>query len=488
MLLGGKRIALCAAMLALAGTPAHADTLRDALASAYNNNPTLQAARANQRGVDENVVIQRAAGLPQAAGNASYSEVIADNYHDPANLYPDRQVNAGLSLSVPVYSGGAVRNSVQAAKIRVKAGQADLRATESAIFSQVTASYMDVILNEAIVGLNMKLVDVLQVNLQATSDRFEIGELTRTDVAQSSARLEIARGDLRSARANLVEARERYIKLVGREPGRLTPPPPLPAMPVSAEEAAALALQFNPDLIAAQERADATRYDIKVAGSSRLPTVEVFTSGSFADALGSGALLTDAVTGAGRDRTTSATAGVRATIPLYQGGRPAAQERQAQAGASAALEQQVAVERDVIAQVRAAYSSWQAANSIIASTQSAIAANELSLEGVQAENTVGNRTILDILNAEQELRNSRVQLVTAQRNAYVAGFTLLAAIGKAEARDLDLDTGGPLYDPQDNYRRVKGKYFDWGSDPDPVTQSTRTVDTPAQDGEIPAIK
>ena len=108
----------------------------------------------------------------------------------------------------------------------------------------------------------------------------------------------------------------------------------------------------------------------------------------------------------------------------------------------------------------------------------------LSLEGVQAENTVGNRTILDILNAEQELRNARVQLVTAQRNAYVAGFTLLAAMGKAEARDLDLDTGGPLYDPQDNYRRVKGKYFDWSFDPDPVTQATRTVDSPAQDGEI----
>lgn len=484
MRVGGARIALCGVIMALSIAPARADTLRDALASAYNTNPTLQAARANQRGVDENVVIERAAGLPRAAGDASYSEVLHNSYSDPGNLYPDRQVNAGLSLSVPVYSGGAVRNAVRAAKVRVKAGQADLRATESAIFSQVTAVYMDVILNEAIVGLNMKLVDVLGVNLQATSDRFEIGDLTRTDVAQSSARLELARGDLRSARANLVEARERYIRLVGHEPNQLTPPPPMPSMPASAEEAVAVALQFNPDLLAAQERADAARYDIKVAGSTRLPTVELFTSGNFADSLGSGALATDMINGLGSDRTTSASAGVRATIPLYQGGRPAALERQAQAGASAALEQQVAMEREVIAQVRSAYSSWQAANAIIASTESAISAATLSLEGVQAENTVGNRTVLDILNAEQELRNARVQLVTAQRNAYVAGFTLLAAMGKAEARDLDLDTGGPLYDPQNNYRRVKGKYFDWSFDPDPVTQATRTVDSPAQDGEI----
>ena len=475
-----SRFALTAALLALAASPAQADTLREALASAYNTNPTLQGARANQRAVDENVVIERAAGLPSVRGEASYAEVLDDTYSDVGNLSPDRQVSGSLSLAVPVYSGGAVRNSVRAAKTRVKAGQADLRATESAVFSQVTAAYMDVILNEAIVGLNVHLVEVLSVNLQATSDRFEIGDLTRTDVAQSSARLQLARGDLRTARANLVESRERYIRLVGHAAGTLAPPPPLPGLPESAEEAVAIALQYNPDLIAAQERAQAAGYDIEVAGSTRLPTIELFTTGSAADALGTGPL--DTV--GGKDRTTSATAGVRATIPIFQGGRPAALERQAQAGAAAALEQQIAVERDVIAQVRAAYSSWQAANAIIESTSSAIAAAELSLEGVQAENTVGNRTILDILNAEQELQNAKVQFVTAQRNAYVAGFTLLAAMGKAEARDLGLDTGGPLYDPQDNYRRVKGKIFDWSFDPDPVVQSTRTVDTPAQDGEI----
>ena len=151
---------------------------------------------------------------------------------------------------------------------------------------------------------------------------------------------------------------------------------------------------------------------------------------------------------------------------------------------SQAIENYVEVERSVIAQARGAYAAWQANERIIAATQQAVNANGLSLEGVRAENSVGTRSILDILNAEQEYLNTQVQLVSARRNSYVAAFSVLAAMGKAEARDLDLNTGGPLYDPQDNYRRVKGKYFDWSFDPDPVTQATRTVDSPAQDGEI----
>ena len=174
---------------------------------------------------------------------------------------------------------------------------------------------------------------------------------------------------------------------------------------------------------------------------------------------------------------------MRATIPIFQGGFPAARRRQAQANAAAAMETEIAVERDVIAQTRAAFSSWVAANELIASTQLAVDAAGLSLEGVRAENSVGNRTILNILDAEQELLQARVRLVTARRNAYVAGFSLLAAMGRAEAKDLNLD-GGALYDPQDNYRRVRGKWFDWDDDPAPTAQSTRTVDTPVQDGSI----
>jgi outer membrane protein len=220
-----------------------------------------------------------------------------------------------------------------------------------------------------------------------------------------------------------------------------------------------------------------------VAGAGRLPKIELFGSGCYTNYLGT---LPDLSPTLPSDQaSTTAQAGVRLTLPIFQGGRPAAQERQAQARQSAALEQVIGTERDVIAQVRSAWASWQAANTIATETQAAVSAAELSLEGVRAENTVGNRTILDILNAQQELLSAQVQLVTARRNAYVAGFTLIAAIGHAEARDLGLGDETMLYDPDVNYRRVRGKIWDWSFDPDPVAQSTRTVDIPAPDAEIP---
>jgi outer membrane protein len=157
--------------------------------------------------------------------------------------------------------------------------------------------------------------------------------------------------------------------------------------------------------------------------------------------------------------------------------------RQAEAKESSALDTEIGTERQVIAQVRAAFTSWQAAREIIAATQTGVDAAQLSLEGVKAENSVGNRTIIEVLNAEQDLVNAQVQLATAKRNAYVAGFSLLASMGRAGAKDLGLD-GGPLYDPDTHYRHVRSNLWDWGSDPRPTASASRTVDTPAQDGSI----
>ncbi|HYD24600.1 MAG TPA: TolC family outer membrane protein [Croceibacterium sp.] len=461
-----------------------ADTLKEALALAYQNNPTLEAARANQRATDENVPIERADMLPSLSGQATFTEFLKQA--TSSFTAPARSLSGNLNLTVPIYAGGANKNALRAAETRVLAGRADLRGTESSLFSQVVAAYMDVIQNEALVGLAANNVDVLSVNLEATSDRFEIGDLTRTDVAQSESRLALARGDLRTAQANLIRAKEDFIALVGAAPDDLQPPPPLPGLPDDVDTAVDVALQDNPDLLGAHERARAAGFDVRVAGAGRLPRLEAFTSGGVTDYLGT---LGSSVPGVAiQQRQTSAQAGLRATIPLFQGGRPAAQERQAQARASVALETIVATERDVIAQVRSAYASWRAANAIIASTQAAVAAAELGLEGVRAENTVGNRTILDILDAQQELLRAQVQLVQARRNAYVAGFTLIAAMGHAEARDLGLEEFGPLYDPTDNYERVRGIIWDWAKDPDPVTQSTRTVDIPAPDADIPDLQ
>ena len=471
-------LASAALFAVAAGAPARADTLREALIEAYNTNPSLQAARAQQRGVDENVPIARAAGLPSVSTDAQAMKYLDAGIYSQTG--PTKTLNAGADLTIPVYSGGAVRNRVAAAKIRVDAGQADLRGTESQVFAAVVAAYMDVIRAEAIVGLNRKNISVLKTNLQATSDRFEIGDVTRTDVAQSQSRLAVAESDSRTAEANLAAARETYIQLVGSAPDALTPPPPLPDLPASAEDAVQIALDSNPDLIAARERSKAAERDIAVAGAGRLPRVSLFSSGSYIDYLGSVDRRVYSY-----DSYHTVTAGVSVSLPLFQGGLPAAQRRQAQAAASASLETEIAAERSVIAQVRSAYSSWLAANDVIRSSKVAVDAAALSLEGVRAENSVGNRTILDILNAEQESLNAQVQLVTAQRNAYVAGFSLLAAMGKAEARDLNFDND-ILYDPQVNYERVRTKIFDWGDDPAPAAKSTRTVDTPVQDGDIPA--
>ena len=467
---------LAVGALTLAST-AHAETLQGALAKAYENNPTLTAARAGQRANDENVPIRRADGLPSAGAGVDYQE----NLVLPGNAFfsPKRTLSVGGQLTVPIYQGGAVRNAVKAAKFRVEAGQADLRATEASIFAQTVGAYMDVIRDQAIVQLNPKKVSVLRTNLQATSDRFEIGDLTRTDVAQSEARLALAEGDLRTAESNLINSRESYIRLVGEAPVDLEQPPLLPNLPVTAEEAVAIALNSNPDIEAANQLVNASRADIGVARATRLPKMSATTNGGYNNNLNS-------VTSATSENvTTSVQAALSLTIPIFQGGRPAAQVRQAQSRSSQAIEAYIETERGVIAQTRGAYAAWQANERIIAATQQAVSANGLSLEGVRAENSVGTRSILDILNAEQEYLNTQVQLVSARRNSYVAAFSLLAAMGKAEARDLGIE-GGALYDPAVNYERVKGKVFDWDDDPKPQQVATDTRAVPAANANVPA--
>jgi outer membrane protein len=461
------------AMLCVA--PADAETLREALIKAYQTNPTLTGARAGQRAIDENVPIAKSRGRPTANFGGQFTE----NLRRSSNSFssPVRNVGGQFNIDVPLYQGGGVKNAVRAADARVDSGQASLRGTESALFSQVVASYLDVIRDGGIAGLNAKQVEVLSKNLEATRDRFEVGDLTRTDIAQSESRLAIARSDLQTAEAQLIASRERYIQLVGDVPANLEEPPVLPNLPATPEAAVDKALNNNPDLLAAKKAADAARYDIRTAQAAAAPRVTAGVQQQYANFLGS---LKSGVPGVNFAQTsTTSSATVNVTLPLYAGGQVAAQVRQAQARSSQSLEQIIAAERDVISQTRTAYSSWRASQEVIVSSQTAVKAAALSLEGVKAENSVGNRTILDILNAEQELLNAEVRLVGARRNAYVAGFTLLAAMGQAEARDLGLD-GGALYDPETNYNRVKGRFLDFQEDKVGPPVATRTVDTPAQ--------
>ncbi len=464
-------------LAAVAAGTASADTLREALVSTYETNPTLTAQRESLKATDATVAIARAQGRPQVSATAGLNrDLTRSGILDTGGKGPTLSV--GVDLSYPLFTGGSVRNSISAAKTRVEAGRATLRGVEGDVFTAAVAAYMDVIRDRAIVELNQNNVKVLQTNLEATRDRFQIGDVTRTDVAQSEARLELGRANLATAQGRLAASEQEYRRVVGHEAGKLAPPPPLPPLPDTAEEAVRIALANNPDIAAINRQAQAAGYDVSVARAGRLPSLSAGVSETYVNNLGG-------ATGAFPSTGTQTTAGLTARVPIYQGGEPAARIRQAQAIEGQTLEQAVGTERSVVAQTRSAFATYKAANEAIASQETAVKANELALEGARAERSVGTRTVLDVLNAEQELLNSQVSLVTARRDAYVAGFDLLNAMGQAEARDLGLD-GGPLYDPLGNYRRVANNWNDWASDPRHVPVAT-PIATPAETGAVAPV-
>ncbi len=463
------------AIAAILAGPAGGETLREALVRAYATNPQLTGARANLRATDETVPLARSQGLPQVTTQSTVIENVL-NTRSQGIAQPARTGSVQVNASLPLYAGGAVRNGVRAADARVEAGRANLRSTEANVFTLVVAAYNDVIRDEAIVRLNQQNVRVLEVNVQASNDRFQVGDLTRTDVAQSEARLAFAQSQLRQAEASLISSRENYVAVTGAPSGSLDTPPALPNLPVDPTAAVGVAVANNPALLAARRQSDAAGFDVGVARAGRLPTVSAVVGGSYTSFLGSAQSLNGIVL---QQDGGAAQAGLQMNLPLFQAGRPAAQVRRAQALEGAALEQVTQVERSIVSDTRSAFAAWQSALRVIESSEVQVAANRLSLEGVRAENSVGTRTILDILNAEQELLNSQVQLVTARRDAYVAGFALLAAMGRAESRDLGLD-GGALYDPIVNYSRVRNRIWDWDQDEKPVPVAPGTVNTPAQ--------
>ena len=450
----------------MAGT-ASADTLREALVSAYQTNPTLTAQRETLKSTDANVAIAKAAGRPQVSGTVGVNRTITQS-GVLVSTGKGPNLSAEVSVSYPIFDGGSVRNSVHAAQTRVEAGRATLRAVEGDVFTQAVTAYMDVIRDRAVVELNANNVKVLQTNLQATQDRFQIGDLTRTDVAQSEARLQLGRAQLAQAEGALTASEATYRQVIGHAPGPLAPPPPLPPLPTTADEAVRIALSNNPDLVAISRQAIAAGYDVSVARASRLPTLSVQGTGDYVNNLAGN-------NPAGYPNTgTETTIGLGVRLPIFQGGLPAARIRQAQAQQGQTLEQVVGTERAVVQAARAAFANYDAAQRAIQAQTVAVQANELALEGNRAEQSVGTRTIIEVLNAEQDLLNSQVSLVTAKRDAYVDGFQLLNAMGQAEAQDLGLD-GGPLYDPLGNYRRVANNWNDWASDPRHPTIATRTV-------------
>lgn len=460
-----KRIRLSGAaalVVAASSMPASAESLRDAMAAAYSNNPTLAAARAGQQVTSEQLVQQLNRIKPTLGGQVTLDQETTGpgNFDDFSRL-----VTVGARLSQPVYRGGQIQAGIKAADNRVVSGREQLRATENQTIFDTVVAYMDVLRLQSEVELTSNQVKVLERQLQASKDRFEVGDLTRTDVAQSDARLALARSQQIAAQGNLANARAAYERVVGHAPTELEPPPPLPVLPGTQQQSIDLALAESPFLISARHQQEAARYDVKAAKGARLPSLDATFQAGYTNFRG--------LVGAGGGLRTGGinytqNIGATMTIPLYQGGLQGSRLREAEARFTQAEQNAFGSERSTVENARTAWENLLSARATIEAAKVAVDANALALEGTRAETEVGSRNILDVLNAEQELLNARVTLVRADRDAYVAAYALLASIGRAEADDLGLPVD--LYKPDVYTRSAKRHWIDWapGFDKQPV--------------------
>ena len=434
-LIGGMAVLLVAA-------GAHAETLEEALTAAYANNPTLLAERAAQRATDETVSQARAGWRPTVTVSGSASERRVDsNRSDATTTSP---VSVGISITQPLYRGGRTVNGTQQAEFNVLAGRARLIAVEQRVLRGTVAAYVDVLRDQATVQLNQSNVAVLQRQLEATRDRFEVGEVTRTDVSQAEARRSRSRSDLIQSEGGLEISRANYANFVGHPPANLERVPALTGLPATQEEAIEIALARNPDLVEADNSQQASAFAVRASRGTLLPTVSLIGDLTHSEEAAVAGLKTD---------TASITA--RLSVPLYQSGSEYARVRQLRQTNN---ERRIEVEearRDVIEEVTQAWERLNTATARIRSRADEVAATELALDGVRQEAEVGSRTVLDVLNAEQELLDARVALVAVERDEYVAGFDLRAAVGGLTAQDLGLPV--KIYDPTDYYRAVRNK-------------------------------
>lgn len=454
------RVAAAALAVLVAGAPSRAEspdpaaklTLLDALGVAYETNPQLAAAQAGLRATDESVAQANARWRPNisATGTYAYNEAKISG----AGRVITHPLDATLGFRQELFRGGRTYAEIGRAKANVRAGRAELQATEQTVLLNAAMAYMDVVRDAAIVNLRRHNVEVLRRQKDATALEFKAGSLTRTDVAQSEARLAGAQSALTAAEGQLAISRANFVQIVGRPAETLEEQPGTPkAVPPSEDAALNAATHGNPALIQAQEYEKAADYAVDEAIGAMLPEVNVqggyqYSQQSYASALGAGQV-TQGI-------------GVQAqiNIPIYQGGAEQSAIRQAkQLHAQAQLNVSVA-DRQVREAVASAWNAYQAALANIASNEATAQSNEIAFTGVTKEQRVGGRTILDVLNAQQELLNAQVAVVTSRRDATVASFQVLAASGMLTAKQLGLKVR--LYDPIEHYDSNAARWIGFG--------------------------
>ena len=465
---GGLLAAVCSAGLVLGlAVPAAAETLADAIALAYQTYPTLQAQRASQRALDESIVQARSGWRPtlSASTSASYSETRTPRTTSPTGVdlngdgVPDTTSTGGtvernsgaasLSLSQPIWTGGRVASAVSAAEADVLAGLENLRRIEQEILGSVITAYVDVRANQEAVRVRQDNVAVLRRQLDESDARFEVGEITRTDVAQSQARLASAEALLRSAEAQLAISRATYAAVVGQNPGTLEAEPPLAEiLPVTVDAAYEAAEIENPQVRQALYNAQAAEARVSAARADRMPNLSL--SGS----LGWSGLADPFEPS---DYSRNITGRATLTVPLFTGGLTSSRIRVARERETAAELGVEQARRNALQNVTQAWSQLLAARANIGSTDEQVRAARIAAEGVRQEQQVGLRTTIDVLNAEQELRSAELAQISARRDEYVAAASVLAAVGRLQAENLV--PGIDVYDAQAN---SQGKRITWG--------------------------
>jgi outer membrane protein len=430
------RILAAALVLAAMSAPALAqpsrDTLADAVGSAIQNNPVLMAQRQTRAVADESLKQANAAMLPSLGLNGSYSTQeleIGRTFDTPAGTFPldgrQERSQIGLEARQSIYSGGSLTAGRLQAQAGVSGAEAQLRGAEQDLVLSVVTAFVDTRRGEEEVQIRETNVSSLKQQVQAAKDRFEVGEVTRTDVAQAEAREAGAEADLAKAKAELASARATYQRIVGRPPIQLAEPPSPPALPGTLEEAVAASQAANPQLVSARAQEEAAEHGINIAKGATRPKLDI---------VGNAGLTETSQDSTFRDTNVGLSAQV--SIPLFQGGLLSSKTRQSRLEADRARYQRMAVEREVTAQTTTSWHTVIAAREAIAASRSRVTAAETALEGAKQELAVGTRITLDVLDQERELLEAQLGLVDAERSAYIAIHQLLAAIGRLRAETI----------------------------------------------------
>lgn len=425
---------------------ADAATLEEALASAYSTNPTIQGERASVRSIDENVSQAIGGWLPSVTANyergRDYLQSKSTTGETEAYNSPDSR---SITFSQDVFNGFASVNRTREANNNVGAARAQLVNVEQNVLFESVGAYMDVVRDLEVEKLNGRNVEILHKHLDATNDRFDLGEVTRTDVSQAKARLAAAEADYAQAKGNIASSRATYLKVIGTKVDLVIMPNTSVEIPSQLNELIELAKSNHPALKNAEYSKNAANNNVRAVQGTLLPSVSL--NGTYSKEKGT------ILSGSGAVDRGSVLLSVN--VPIFQKGIEYSRVRQARENFKRARANVDNIHDSIVEFASRVWHDYNVAVSTVSANNAAVDAASIALEGVIQEYKAGSRTTLDVLDAEQELFSAKVDLITASRDKVVASYNVLSAVGKLNAGDLGLDV--KLYDPETNYDRVKYK-------------------------------